>query len=86
MEKKLEELKKHLREINDLEAVAALLSWDQMTYMPPGGATARAHQMATLGRLAHEKSTDPAIGKLLLVAETMRVWPLSSSVDSPLRA
>ncbi len=65
MEKKLQELKTRLLEINDLEGAAALLNWDQSTYMPPGGAAARGRQMATLSRLAHEKFIDPAVGKLL---------------------
>ena len=65
MEAKLQELKNRLREINDLQAAADVLHWDQMTYMPSGGATARARQIATLRRLAHEKFTDPAVGKLL---------------------
>src|SRR3954454_18005532 len=65
VEAKLTELKTRLLEINDLESAAALLSWDQTTYMPPGGAPARGRQMATLAQLAHEKFTDPAIGKLL---------------------
>ena len=65
MEQKLQELKTRLLEVNDLNSANALLSWDQTTYMPPGGAAARGRQMATLGRLAHEKFTDPAIGKLL---------------------
>ncbi len=65
MEAKLQELKTRLMEVNDLEHANALLSWDQSTYMPPGGATARARQSATLSRLAHEKFTDPAIGHLL---------------------
>jgi carboxypeptidase Taq len=42
-----------------------LLGWDQSTYMPRGGAPARARQGATLSKLAHEKSVDPALGKLL---------------------
>ena len=33
--------------------------------MPAGGAGARARQGALLSRLAHERSTDPALGKLL---------------------
>jgi carboxypeptidase Taq len=33
--------------------------------MPPGGAEARGRQLATLAKLAHEKFTSPAIGKLL---------------------
>ena len=65
MEAKLKELKTRLLEINDLNAAAAVLGWDQSTYMPPGGAPARARQMATLSRLAHEQFTDPAIGRLL---------------------
>jgi carboxypeptidase Taq len=65
MEKKLEELKNRLMEVNDLNAAVAVLSWDQSTYMPTGGAPARARQLATLGRLAHEKFVDPAIGRLL---------------------
>jgi carboxypeptidase Taq len=62
---KLAELKRRLLEISDLAAAGALLGWDQSTYMPKGGAPARARQGATLGRLAHEKSVDPALGKLL---------------------
>lgn len=65
MKAKFLELKRLLLEISDLNAAAAVLYWDQTTYMPPAGATARAQQIATLRRLAHEKITHPAIGKLL---------------------
>ena len=65
MEKKLQELKARLLEVNDLNSAGAVLGWDQTTYMPPGGAAARGRQMATLGRLAQEKFIDPAVGKLL---------------------
>ncbi len=65
MEQKLKELKQRLLEIDDLEKSAAVLGWDQSTYMPPGGAEARGRQMATLARLAQEKFVDPAIGRLL---------------------
>jgi carboxypeptidase Taq len=65
LEAKLRELKTRLSEINDLESAAALLSWDQSTYMPPGGGEARARQLSTLGQLAHAKFTDPEIGRLL---------------------
>jgi carboxypeptidase Taq len=64
-ESKLGELKRRLLEINDLAAAGAVLGWDQSTYMPRGGARARARQGATLSSLAHEKSVDPALGKLL---------------------
>lgn len=65
METKLKELKTRLIEINDLESAAGLLNWDQNTYMPSGGAPARARQIATLEQLAHEKFTSATIGKLL---------------------
>jgi carboxypeptidase Taq len=65
VESKLKELKTRLIEVNDLESARDLLTWDQGTYMPPGGGPARARQLATLSRLAHEKLTDPAIGNLL---------------------
>ncbi|MFQ5854717.1 MAG: carboxypeptidase M32 [Anaerolineae bacterium] len=66
-------------EINDLESAGRLLSWDQSTYMPPAGAPARARQLATLRRLAHEKFTDPAVGKLL---EDLRPYEESLPYDS----
>jgi carboxypeptidase Taq len=65
MEEKLKELKARLAEVNDLERVADLLDWDQQTYMPSGGAEARAEQTATVQKIAHEKFTSDEIGQLL---------------------
>jgi carboxypeptidase Taq len=65
METKLAELKTRLAEASDLNSAAAVLGWDQMTYMPPGGAPARGRHLATLGKVAQEKSILPEIGKLL---------------------
>ena len=64
-ETKLAELRRRLAEVSDLNYAGAVLGWDQATYMPPGGAAARARQVATLSRLAHEKLTDPELGRLL---------------------
>jgi carboxypeptidase Taq len=64
-EEKLAELKRRLHDINDLTAAGAALGWDQATYMPIGGAGARGRQRAALSRLAHEKSVDSTLGKLL---------------------
>src|SRR5262249_43545440 len=61
----LAELRHRLLEISDLNHAGAVLSWDQATYMPPGGAAARSRQTAMLSRLAHEKSIDAALGRLL---------------------
>jgi carboxypeptidase Taq len=44
-----------LGEVFDLNAAAAVLSWDQQTYMPPGGNGNRAMQLSTLSRLAHQR-------------------------------
>ena len=54
-----------LREISDLQALAALTSWDQQTAMPVGASEVRMHQMATLEGLIHERATAPEIGALL---------------------
>ncbi len=59
------ELERRLALVTDLSSAAAVLEWDQMTYMPPGGADGRGRQLATLERLAHEHATDPALGRLL---------------------
>jgi carboxypeptidase Taq len=79
VETKLQELKARLMEINDLESAAAALVWDQRTYMPLGGATARVRQVGTLRRLAHEKFTDPAVGELL---EDLRSYEEGLPYDS----
>jgi carboxypeptidase Taq len=64
-EQMLVELKQRLREISDLTAAGDILTWDQATYMPRGGADARARQCAALHGLAHEQAVAPALGKLL---------------------
>ena len=79
MEAKLNELKTRLLEVNDLNSANALLEWDQSTYMPTGGGAARARQSATLSRLAHEKLTDPAVGRLL---DDLRPYEESLPYDS----
>ena len=61
----LAELKVRWREISDLSAASSVLSWDQATYMPPGGADARGRQVAMLSQLAHERLVAPAIGRLI---------------------
>src|SRR3954452_18403898 len=59
------ELKERLAEVWDIGKAAAILAWDQQTKMPAGGAPGRAEQLATLGRISHDKFTDPAVGRLL---------------------
>ena len=64
-ELQLQQLKTLLAEIADLNYITALLGWDQQTYMPPGGAENRGHQLATLQQIAHSKFISDEIGKLL---------------------
>jgi carboxypeptidase Taq len=65
MPEKLVQLKALLAEVADLNAVQALLGWDQQTYMPQGGGEARGNQLATIGKISHQKFTSDEIGKLL---------------------
>jgi carboxypeptidase Taq len=61
-------LKERLARISDLESAGAVLSWDQQTYMPPGGAPARAEQLATLAQIGHELLTGTETGDLIEAA------------------
>ena len=61
----LADLKHRLSEIYDLNAAGSVLTWDQATYMPNGGALSRGRQSALLRRLAHERFVDPALGRLM---------------------
>jgi carboxypeptidase Taq len=65
VEGRLAELKARQLEISDLSGTAAILSWDQATYMPTGGAQARSRQCALMSRLLHERRTDVELGRLL---------------------
>ncbi len=59
------ELRERVARLSDVRAAAAVLSWDQETYMPSGAGEARAHQLATLQQLAHEMFTDDELAGLL---------------------
>ena len=65
MSEKLNQLKEILGEVSDLHHAESVLDWDQNVSMPPGGSEARGQQLATLGKIAHEKSTTDEVGKLL---------------------
>jgi carboxypeptidase Taq len=68
MGEKYQALKTHLSDIHNLNQAAAVLGWDQQTYMPPGGAHARAAQLATLSRLSHEMFTGETTARLIEAA------------------
>jgi carboxypeptidase Taq len=65
-----EELLRRARENAVLLSCAELLSWDELTHMPPGGAENRGEQMALLFGLHHRRSSDPRLGELLSAVES----------------
>jgi carboxypeptidase Taq len=82
----LDALKAQLLEVDDLNRSAALLQWDQATYMPPGGAPARGRQIATLSRLAHERFIAAETGRLLdAAAKETESLPFESDAASLVR-
>src|SRR3989441_1852021 len=64
-------LKAHLATVADLRATAAVLRWDQETYMPARGAAGRAEQLGTLTRLSHDLFISSRTRDLLVAAEAV---------------
>ena len=60
----LDKLKERLATVTDLNQAASLMHHDQETVMPPGAASARAAQLGTVSRVAHE----------LFVADEVGLW------------
>src|SRR5580693_1121585 len=58
----LESLRTRMAELVDLGCIEMLLSWDQLVMMPEQGGAGRAHQLAALARLTHERATAAEIG------------------------
>src|SRR2546427_6274593 len=65
----IQALKAHLATVADLRATAAVLRWDQETYMPARGAAGRAEQLGTLTRLSHDLFISSSTRDLLVAAE-----------------
>ena len=68
-------LRERLSEISDLGRAAGVLGWEQRVSMPPLGTESRAESLATLGRIIHDRFTDPEVGRLL-----DRLGPLEESL------
>jgi carboxypeptidase Taq len=54
-----------MQKIADIKYAAAVLEWDQETYLPPKGAPARSRQLASLSEIAHEWLIAPELGDLI---------------------
>ncbi len=55
MKESLDFIYKEQKELSHFGGIAALLGWDQMTYMPQKGSEERAEQLCMISRLAHER-------------------------------
>jgi carboxypeptidase Taq len=64
------QLEARFRRLGAVEEAIAVFHWDTAAMMPPGGAAARAEQLATLRGIAHELLSAPEIADLLHAAET----------------
>ncbi len=62
-------LKEKIHEMYHLGSALAVLNWDQETYMPPKGASARAVTVANLAGILHEKFTSREFADLLKKAK-----------------
>lgn len=62
-------LTERVTEIESLHQAASLLSWDQQTMMPAGGAAGRARQLSTLSAVSHEKLVASEVGDWLAALE-----------------
>lgn len=60
-----DEYKTMLQKVADVKYSAAVLQWDQETYLPPKGADRRGQQLATLSELSHQMFTSESFGRLL---------------------
>ena len=55
MKESLDFIYKQQKELSTYGGIAALLGWDQMTYMPPMGIIKRSEQSSLMSRIIHEK-------------------------------
>ncbi len=62
-------LRERLAELADLGGLDMLAGWDMQVMMPQQGGPARARQLATLARIAHERATAAEIGEALAELE-----------------
>jgi carboxypeptidase Taq len=58
------------RRVGAIEEAIGVLNWDSAVMMPPGGAAARAEQLAVLSLAAHQQLTAAEVDDLLATAES----------------
>lgn len=80
------ELQRHLRETATLSSAAAVLGWDQETYMPEKAAALRGEQMAALSALVHERRTSARVGELIAACQEDAALVADEEAAANLRA
>lgn len=78
MKESLDFIYKEQKELSTLGGVAALLGWDQLTYMPLCGATERSEQSAYISRISHDKIISDEFWnhvKILIKPENFSILP-----------
>lgn len=64
-----EQLQAELRQLAMLGSCAAVLGWDEQTFMPTGGTEHRAGQMSLLAGLSHDWTVSARMGERIAAAE-----------------
>jgi carboxypeptidase Taq len=83
MRKELARLIELDREVGLLGHIAALLSWDQETYMPAKAVDERSEQIAYVESLAHDRLVAPELGDLLAALGSTTAAPLGDGSLEP---
>lgn len=81
-DKTYKQLVERCREIALLTSSAAVLGWDERTYMPANGGQLRADQLGLLARMVHEKFTSPEIGDWLSELESSQMVKDNGSIEA----
>src|ERR1700730_16809454 len=79
-ESAIEKLRGRMAELVDLAALEMLAGWDQLVMMPDEGAEARALQLGSLARLAHERASADEIGEWLAQLESAALDDLDRDI------
>src|SRR6185369_14787958 len=66
----LESLRSRTSDLDALHAALSMMEWDQQTFMPRGGAEARAEHVGLLSRMYHETLTSDELKRALELARS----------------
>ena len=66
----LENLRSKTSDLDALHAALSMMEWDQQTFMPRGGAEARAEHVGLLSRMYHETLTSDELKRALELARS----------------